>query len=119
MVIYVLTVFHTRGPHCRVLFPPPWLLYSVPHTASARSGVSHIIFRTTSKNLGLRFTMSQIPREECTACMGRHRRPYNSRCLYMKLAIEKCVELRCPTSDYTLHLPELDPVLELPDEDDN
>ena len=61
--------------------------------------------------------MSQFPREECTACIRKHKRPYNSRCRYMKLAVEKCVELRCPTSDYRLYMPDLDTDWERPDDE--
>ena len=59
-------------------------------------------------------SQSQVPKDNCTGCMRRHRCPYNSRCHYMKLAMDKCVELRVPTLEYVLHLLDLDDAWEQP-----
>ena len=46
---------------------------------------------------------------DCNACVRRHRRPVNTKCEYLKVAVEKCVSLGFKSSDYMLHLPELLP----------
>ena len=63
--------------------------------------------------------MSQFPKEDCTACARRQKRPYNTRCRYLKAALAKCMELRAPTADYRLHLPDINPEWERPDTGDD
>ena len=63
--------------------------------------------------------MSHFPKEDCTACARRQKRPYNTRCRYLKAALAKCMELRAPTADYRLHLPDINPEWERPDTGDD
>ena len=44
---------------------------------------------------------------DCTACTRRHDWPVNSKCLYVKAALQKCVLLGAPHVDFMLHLPEI------------
>ena len=46
---------------------------------------------------------------DCNACVRHHRRPVNTKCEYVKAAVEKCLSLRLKSSDYMLHLPDLLP----------
>ena len=46
---------------------------------------------------------------DCNTCVRRHKRPVNTKCEYVKVAIEKAVSLGLKASDYMLHLPDLLP----------
>ena len=48
-----------------------------------------------------------MPEADCNACLRKHERPVNTKCLYAKEAVAKCKELRIPISDYMDYLPDL------------
>ena len=43
----------------------------------------------------------------CNSCDRKHDRPVNSKCLYFKAALSKCVDLGVSSDDYRFYLPEL------------
>ena len=43
----------------------------------------------------------------CNACSRRHKRPVNSKCDYLKAAVNKCAELGISSPEYVQFIPEL------------
>ena len=46
---------------------------------------------------------------DCTSCLRRHKRPANSKCEFLKVAVEKCGTLGLSSSQYMQYLSELLP----------
>ena len=44
---------------------------------------------------------------DCTGCSRHHKRPVNTKCEYLKSAVEKCLELGVSSADYMMYLPDL------------
>ena len=44
---------------------------------------------------------------DCNACSRKHERLVNSKCLYVKAALQKCVTLGASHMDFMFHLPDI------------
>ena len=43
----------------------------------------------------------------CNACNRRHERPVNSKCIYLKAAVSRCLHLGVSTDNYKHYLPDI------------
>ena len=98
--------------------PPPFLAHKVLSVHGTRTSVLRHIVPYLSYVWGITLNMSHRPKDECTMCFRRHKRPYNSKCRYLKAAVDKCVELRLATTEYRHYLLDLQPAWENSDNDD-